>query len=93
MRDRLDPARVAIREAERIRASADMREHTAEALDRLMDRVRARDPATLADLRHDGFHEVLRMERLRVIMDADEAARIGLDARPQAVRQWSPLKP
>ena len=79
-----------MREAERIRAGADMPEYTAVALDRLMDRVHARDPATLADLRQDGFHEMLRMEQLRVIMDADDAARAGMDSRPQAVRPWSP---
>ena len=90
LRDRLNPGRMAMREAERIRAGADMPEYTAVALDRLMDRVHARDPATLADLRQDGFHEMLRMEQLRVIMDADDAARAGMDSRPQAVRPWSP---
>ena len=90
MRDRLNPGRVAVREAERILASSGMPEHTAEALDRLLERVDARDPATLADLRQDGFHEVLRIERLRVIMDADQAARTDLDARPRATERWTP---
>jgi len=90
LRDRLNPARLALREAERIRAGVGMPEYTDAALDRLMERVHARDPAILADLRYDGFHEVLRMERLRVIMDADQATRAGLDARQRAAERWMP---
>ena len=99
LRDRLDPARAAVREAERIRAGSAHRtcdvapgipEYTAAALDRLMERVDARDPATLADLRHDGFHEVLRMEKLRVLLAEDQAARAGLGGGPHAAERWTP---
>jgi len=54
LRDRLNPVRGRA-EAGRNRAGAATLEHTAVALDRLMERVHAHDPATLADMRQDGF--------------------------------------
>ncbi len=121
LRDRLDPARVAVREAERVRADIDSRraaapdvqriasamsrprtpweqregdvmDRTILALDRVMEHIHARDPITLAGIRQHGFHEVLREEGLRVLMDEQQDIHAVQDVgmRPSGWRHLSP---
>ena len=112
LRDRLDPARMAVREANRVRTdiagqravatgmpgtASEQREEARRdrlgtALDRLMERVHAGDSGILSAIRRDGFHEVLRGEGLRVLMDAgQEAASAEVEDGRHAAAYWRPF--